>query len=251
MATPEEQELQGLAQAVPLERSLQELTEKIVSIKDGLDQEVAGVIARPLSITSDKDCELMTEFIREARDTIDHIKQRHGPVKKFAFQLHRVITGQENALIAPVQKWIDGDGGRLGRGASQFIAAWIQQQKEKREAEQREAQRQLDAQHAKDVEKTAKRLEKEGNAPLADQVRQQGPFHRPVAYVPPVSIPAKTTVKQTFDFEIVNDDEVPRLYCKPDESKIRKQVNLLGKDAVGAIAGVRVFPVDPSAKVRR
>lgn len=244
-----DQELEAIALRVPLEQSLAELTAVIVRVKDGLDHEVAVCIARPLVITSDAECESLAEAVRDARNVMEHIKDRHAAVKKFADQLHKVICSQEKALLEQVVLWTSGD--RAQPGANQAIAAWIEKQRVKRQQEQAEAQRLLDAQHQKETEKTAKKLERQGEPALAEQVRQQAPYQRPVAYVPPVSVPRGTTVKPKYDFEITDVEAVPRQYCKPDETKIRRQVNLLGKDAVNSIAGVRVFPLNPAAQVRR
>ena len=104
---------------------------------------------------------------------------------------------------------------------------------------------------AKEVEKSAKKLEKQGEPALAQQVREQGSFQTPVAYIPPAPKLKGTSIAKEYDFEITDPDAVPRMYCCPDEAKIKKQVKLLGKDAVNAIAGVRVFPLDPKATVRR
>ena len=243
--------LNQLAVVLPLEKSLGELTAVILRVKAGLDDDVAFVAAQPITITSDAEAEALADKVRAAKDVADDIRRRHENIKKFADQLHKVVCAQEKALLQPIAAWIDGGPGK--NGASHAIAAWDLEQRRKREKEQQEAQAALDRQHAKDTEKTAKALEKQGEADMADQVRQQAPYTRPVAYVPPVARPAGVSLPTAlkYDFEITDPAAVPRMYCKPDEAKIKAQVKVLGKDAVGAIAGVRVFPLDPKATVRR
>lgn len=239
------QELQRLAGNVPVLQSLAELTAIIQRIETGVIREVDAVCERPLIIESDEDLEMMAAAVREARDVIDLVEERHGPIKKFADRLHKVITGQEGRLIGRLKLWIDGD--RNTKGASQVIAAYQLEQQRKKEQAQRDAQALLDKEHDRSVAKQVKQLERAGEPALAQQVLQQKEFTRPVASAAPAASVAP--VKQEYDYEITNADLVPRVYCCPDEPKIKKQVKLMGKDT--QIAGVRVFPLDPKASVRR
>jgi hypothetical protein len=241
------QELQRLASNVPVLQSLAELSAVIEKIEAGVLAEVDAACARPLKIESAADAEMMAAAVREARDVMDLVKDRHGAVKKFAHQLHKFITTQEGRLLDRVNFWMNGD--RNTKGANQLIAAWDLEQQRIREKAQREAQAALDKQHAQDIERTAKQLEKKGEPAQAEQVRQSKAYTRPMAYVPPTAKLEGTSIVQEYDFEIINADAVPRHFCVPDESKIKKQIKVLGKDTV--IAGVRIFPLDPKANVRR
>jgi hypothetical protein len=54
-------------------------------------------------------------------------------------------------------------------------------------------------------------------------------------------------VRETYDFEVMDESKLPRPYLQPNFPKIRQTVQALGADA--NIAGVRVFPkVDIAAK---
>ena len=228
---------------IALLHKLNEISAVIVRLKDGLDESVAAVCAKPAAVNSDESMTAAAEDIKAARDVCDKIRDQHAGVKDFAHKLHKVICTQEAGLIQQCETWI--------KTASRNIALYVESEKKRRFAEQQEQQRLLDKQHDKAVEKHARQLEKSGDGMAAAQVREQGQYQRPAAYVPPVAPPSGTSVKQGYDFEISDSEAVPRAWCQPDEKKIRRHVNNLGKDAIGSIPGVRVFPKDATATVRR
>ena len=43
-----------------------------------------------------------------------------------------------------------------------------------------------------------------------------------------------------FDFDIIDDGKINRVYLVPNEAKIRKLVQNLGKDAEKLVGGIRV-----------
>jgi len=244
-------ELQRLASDVPALQSLAELSKKIELIGTLLVGDVDAVCSRSIEVKTAADAEQLAAAIREARDVIDLVEEKYGPIKGFAHQVHKVICAKEKEHLTRIDTWINGIPRQGIKGASHSIAAWDLEERRKREEQQRAAQALLDKEHQKQIEKEARAAEKKGEPALAEQIREQGAQQGPVAFVPPVETPAGTSIATKYDFEIINPDQVPRQYCAPDEGKIRKFVNLMGKDAVNAIAGVRVFPLDPKATVRR
>jgi predicted RNA-binding protein with RPS1 domain len=99
----------------------------------------------------------------------------------------------------------------------------------------------LRKQQAKDLEKDARKLEKQGETEAAAVVREQA------ANLPTPSLPIMpATPKQAgsvsvtkWKFEIETPDEVPREFCDPNPTKVRKVVEALGDKC--KIPGVRVW----------
>lgn len=115
-----------------------------------------------------------------------------------------------------------------------------EQERIKRLADEAAAEK-LRAAQAKELEKQAKRLEKTGDADSAAVLREEAKTLPTPKLPPTAAVPkqAGSVVKTRWLFEITDPEKVDRLYCSPDEKKIRKIVDALGDKA--PIEGIRIW----------
>lgn len=99
----------------------------------------------------------------------------------------------------------------------------------------------LQRQEQKELERQAKVAERQGDTETAEQLRIESkavplPTIAPVAAVPQQE---GFYVKERWDFEVIDPIKVPREFCCPDETAIRKVVQAMGGTIT--IPGVRIW----------
>lgn len=147
-------------------------------------------------------------FVGRCREFEKAVHAKMDPTIRSAKELHTKLLGWRAEALGPVEqarKVVEG-----------VISAYVLTQRKKAEAAQ-----------AKKVSQaaTATRGGRGGAVPLV-------PATRPVE-------PTSVKVYERLDFRITDESKLPRRFLKPDEVKIRKEVNSLREAA--RIPGVEIF----------
>lgn len=150
------------------------------------------------------------------------VKEWFAPLKETAHQAHKAICDKEKE--------------QLNRATEirQIIAPKLQ-------AYDREEQRKIELAKAKEIDAYHKAQEEARIK--AEKLCKQGKQEQAAEIltnvkVPVVNIPEPTKVQglaevEDIEITIVNADLIPREYCKPDESLIKKAIKLFGKPIQG------------------
>jgi hypothetical protein len=163
------------------------------------------------------------ETMREdAKKTKSLIKGLLDPFCEAAYKLHKGHTSLRSAVITPFDTIVAMSDGKMVEWDDKEAARLVELQKKADEDAQIEA---------------AAQAEKDGNKELATAV-MEGDV--PVA-APPVEKQKgeKTSIVETWEYEIVKEKDLPRSYLKPNDVAIRAVVKAQKGDT--NIPGVRVF----------
>ena len=157
-----------------------------------------------------------------------------------AFQHHRYLVAQKRRWTDPLDE--------AEKILKPKITAYLVEQDRIRLEAERAAERarlkiEKEAADASDV---AAELIKEGKSAEAEQVVDMAlekvqEIEAETPFVPSKPIANGTTLRETWNFEIENEELIPRQFLTPDLKKIRGYVQNMKRDA--RIAGVRIFPV--------
>lgn len=119
----------------------------------------------------------------------------------------------------------------------------VDAERKRKEDELLQEQLKLKKKEALKAEREARKLDAAGDPDAAAMVRDLAQDKSLV--IPAVDLPTPKAEgiyeKKTWDFEIVNEAEIPREWLMPNESKIGKQVRASGDTVL--IPGVRIFSV--------
>lgn len=204
------------------------------------DQKAITKVSAPLvsrvadySITSEEHFTASWAIIEQIDETIVRVEDMMNPFVKGLKRLHSMACDMRDGFLEPL---VDAKNILLGK-RKVFREA---EEKKKADAAAKLAEG-LRKQQQKDLEKQARAAEKQKDPQTAAALREQKeqvplPYFNPVPAVPKQQ---GSVLRQTWLFEIVDADAVPRQYCTPDEKKIRKVVQALGNAA--NIPGVRVW----------
>jgi len=190
-------------------------------------------LAAFMEVNSQDTYEMACEAIIDFKDSIKTREAFFKPAKQALDAAKKIILDWEKAAVGPLQR-------AIGIVEPKAIK-WKHEEEEKSEKERRrleaiERQKEEDHRVAE-----AARLEKAGQAELAQQVLETPREVARVVVPPPVQKVMGLSPSKRWDFEIVDSSAIKRLYLEPDETKIRKQVVALGKEAEALVGGIRVF----------
>jgi hypothetical protein len=156
-----------------------------------------------------------------------------------AKKLIKAIDGRTKEIIGPADGFIKSVRAFAGKFTDRLkSAADLAGKKELRFIELQEMKR-----------REAEKLAQEAAAKLQKQIDKEAKKKgiEPVQVLPPVVPETQTTARteagitsftvKTWDFEIVDDSDVPRLFCSADPKKIREAI----KNGAREIRGVRIF----------
>jgi hypothetical protein len=213
----------------------------VVDIGVQYDAEQAVATIRSVIVQTSDDYQLAAaELVRhgEARKAV---VAAFADAKQKAHEAHKAITKLEGTFLTKIGE----SELRLRRAMAEFKEAEQRALREERarleaEARERESERQL--QEAISVAAT-------GDTAAAEEI-----LAAPVAV--PVVILEETkasgvTVRQTWDFEIVDASKIDRRFLVPDEKAIRALVRSLKSDAASVVGGIRVFSTSDVVRTGR
>lgn len=167
------------------------------------------------------------------------IAEWFSPMKKKASDAHREICDKERATLAPVND----DELRIKVALSKFRDEQERKRLEEQrrlEREQREREEQLRLEQAAELERAAQQTGDVSLQEAAEQLIEAPITVAPVTpYTPPAPKVEGLSYRETWKFEIINTNLVPRQYLMPDEKAIGRVVSGL-KDRT-TIPGVRVY----------
>ena len=198
-------------------------------------------IAQAIAITTDAGYLSAGEDVKEIARRERIIEAKMDPLCDLTNRAHKGMTGLRAELLAPLKQ--------AREIISRKLWTWEKEREKLRQAEQarleREArERATDSQIAK-----AAALDSAGHHEAAEAVLNR-PVQAPVVAPPAAAKIAGYTSRTEFTFEIVAPSEVGRVYCAPDEAKIRKLVKAMGMEAEKMVGGIRVFEA-PRQAIRR
>lgn len=166
------------------------------------------------------------------------------PMKDAAFRAHRVICEQEAKIDGPLADAERVVKGQIGNFVAEQQRIAREAEKKAREAELERARLEAQAESERLALEDALVLEAEGNMQAAEAV-MANPAPAPIRYVAPAPVAPQVaqvsgvSMREDWDFRIVNENLIPREYLTVNESAIRA----MGKITKGKakIAGVEFY----------
>jgi hypothetical protein len=206
--------------------------ENIKSYNNNWNTEEQLSLARVLNIANDKDNESAGYFLRGLKTLQKAIKEELEPEIKTAYEAHKALTAGQKKLMQPLEQ--------AEIIVKTKISEYATQQELVRKAEQRrleEAARK--AEETRRLEEAAI-LESRGEMEAATEVLAEAvAAPAPFVFVPKAAPTAGISMRTTWDWEIVDEDKIPRVFMTVDTKKISKVVDAM-KSAAN-IAGIRVY----------
>ncbi len=179
--------------------------------------------------------------LQRVAQNIGAIEEAFREPKSKAFQAHKAICALEARLLA------------IPKAAE---AAWKAARESYRQREEKERLRkeaELQAQLTHEAEERqlaeAQTLQEQGQTEAAEAVLSQ-PVIAPIARIEAPKATAGGSLRKRWDYKIINEGEINRPYLEPAHTRIRAQVNALGKDAEKIVGGIQVFKASTES-VRR
>ena len=206
------------------------------------------VMAEGFEITNDEQNQEAADIINKMSTFRKNVKAFFKPVVDHAHKAWKVALGQQAVLVDPVEA--------AEKIMRQKSGDYFQEQERIRREEEnrirREAEKKAKREREEEVKKERERAEKEAAEAKTKKEKEaierkakqeiEATLAAPIIFSVPTTNVKKVqglSARKGYDFEIVDAKKIPRLYMKIDETKIRKYVKMMGKDAV--IDGVRVF----------
>jgi predicted RNA-binding protein with RPS1 domain len=187
----------------------------------------------PIDIKTEDEYLASWAIVQRHDEVIVKISEMFDPFVDGLHKLHKMAVSLRAGFLDPVV-----------HSKKMWLSRRLTYSQVKEAAEKRLRDAAADAlrkQQMKDLEKDAKKLEKQGETEAAAVVREQAatlPTPQ-LPIMPAVPKQAGSVTRTTWKFEIDNADEIPREFCDPNPTKIRKVVEALGDKC--KIPGVRVW----------
>ena len=205
-------------------------------VGDKYKAEIAGHVEALKKITEvkdDSDARTANAAVKAAKTVIDIIahkdKGKRIAVCRVLKKIEKAINAEAEELTGDASKEVE----RVKKLIAEHAETEIRKQREEEERKQREA---AEAAARELAEREAKeKAAREAAAAFGDNPDETAPAQEPetpaqpevvepevVEPVKPKPVIAGVTVRRVYTFKIVDPDAVPREYCKPDETLIRK-----------------------------
>jgi len=202
--------------------------------RDALSQQVIRqtVQVDALAIGSDEEYENAADILKDVKRLDKEIEEFFKPAVKSAHQLHKDIKADENLLRDPLKKLLD----KLGRSMGKYQADLERQRKIEREMLLEQQRKEAQAAAAELAEGLAENGDIEAAVGVLEQADKIQPEVNCESFAPKVR---GTAVIETWKFEIVDVDALPRKYLMPNESMIAAEVKACKENT--QIPGVRAY----------
>lgn len=203
------------------------------------DEKALSAEVRPLAIlagnykvTTEDHFNAAWAVVERIDKAIAWVHETFDPFVAQAYALHKMATAKRSELLRPLE-----DGKAHLCAGRQFYR--VEQEAVKRRQAEKAALI-LQQQQKKELEREAKKMEKQGETETATLFRETAaavplPQIAPAPAVPPTE---GSVVRTRWVYDYVNPDEVQREYCSPDDKLIRPVVAALGPKC--GILGIRV-----------
>lgn len=197
--------------------------------------------AKLIVITTAAEFIVAGELLKTVKALRAEIDDTFDPIIKKQFEAHREAIAQKKKVDAPL---VEAEGILKPR-----IAGYLREEERKRQEEEMRLQKQ--AREREEAEQLAKAdiLHEIGEVDAANQVLNEE------IYVPPVVLPSAApkvsgiSMRETWDFDIIDVNKIPREFMVPDLVKIRGLVRAM-KRATN-IPGIRPKAVSGISAGRR
>lgn len=212
-----------------------------IGLSQALAQPVSSLEARAnvyqerafsLDVSNDEEYEYAAEFLKEVKSLDKEISAFFAPHVQAAYKAHRQLKDTENALRAPLKKALD----IVGRKAGLYQAELERQRRLEREMLLAEQKRAMDEAAMQLAEGLAENGQIEAAEGVLAQAAKLQPEVNCESFAPRVR---GTAVLETWKFEIVDANAIPREYLCPDEAKIGAMVRTCKGET--NIPGVRAY----------
>lgn len=199
--------------------------------------------ARSMRVTDDASLSRAAELLTGGKALAKSIEEAFAPAKKAAHEAWKRITALETSLLTPLKTAETLLKGLIG--GYQYEQDKLRRAEEQRLAAEAQRRRQ-DELEAQAVELEAAGQHQEAEA-LVDEIIASPP-PAPVVTIPKPKVEGITTA-MVNKFEILDKLKLKPEFLIADESRIRKLVQALGKDAEGVV-GEGAIRVTQEAQVR-
>lgn len=189
-------------------------------------------LAKSFKIATAEQYQQGGERLKLIKGLMGKIALTFDPHIKRAHEAHKALVAEKNTATAPLTE--------AETVYKRAMIAYQQEQEQIRRQQEAKARELADKERAK-LEEQARKLEAKGKPEQAEAKREAA------AVIPTPVVATETpkvagiSVKESWDYEIVDANLIPREYVMPDEKKIGAIVRAL-KSAAN-IPGIRVFAV--------
>lgn len=182
-----------------------------------------------LEVTNDEQFTIAGQWLKKSKDTQKFVEEKFGPEVEAAKEKKRQAEAERKAAMEKIEQFTS-PLKKADAAVRRMIATYqTEQEKKQREAEKK---RREEAEK-KRKEEEAKRAETGDTTPVEEPVQEPVPEKKEEPKVEGVSF------YEHWDFEIEDENAIPRQFLSIDEKKIRKYVQAMKGDA--EIPGVRVY----------
>lgn len=189
--------------------------------------------AQRIQIRNDETYLEATSMLTAIKAMRKEVDDTFNPVIYAAHRTHQEAIGAKKKIETPLI------------AAENLLKRGVSDYQFKKEQERIEAQRKLEAAARKIQEDRiiaeAAAAEKDGDPQLAAEILNAPVPSVPVILPSPVIKVDGISRRENWQFRIKNEQDIPREYLMVDESKIRKIVKALKKDAEKHIPGIEVY----------
>lgn len=209
--------------------------------------------AQSLVVRDQQTASRATELILVGKEMMKKIRDYFAPLKKAADEAKKKLLDAERAELQKIEPHIE--------KLQSSLTTWrFEQERKRREAEEAARRAEMEkrrleeellrkAEEARRLEEEKRKQEGEEAARKAREELEREALEEAVAkeaqiVAPPIPEKPKTeglVFRENWNFEIIDESQIPREYLVPDPVKIRKVVQVM-KDRTN-IPGIRVFNV--------
>jgi hypothetical protein len=188
--------------------------------------------ANAITVTNAEDYGDAATVLKGVKTLRKRVSEEFGPAVKAAHQAHKTMKALEQKFDLPLVA--------CESRIKTTMAGWERAERERARAE--EERLRAEAQRAEEDRriKEAEALESAGKSEAAEQLLNAPVPATAVVVKPSVPKVDGVSTRETWKFEIVNEDAIPREYMMPDEKKIGAHVRSMKRRA--NIPGVEPYP---------
>lgn len=198
--------------------------------------------ANSIIIHNPETLKIANDFLLAVKKMLKEIGDAFGPIIEKAHKAHKEALAQRKKYEEPLLK--------AERAVKQQIGVYVRKQEEiRREAERKAKEAEADRLRKQaEIEAEAQRFENEGYFEEAEEIRAQESETTDAAIVPDAPSLNGISVRRILDFEIIDEEKIPRRFLSVDSKKIREYLREHKEKALDLdIPGIKVFYRDSVA----
>lgn len=182
-------------------------------------------------------------YVNALKTLISQIKATHKPVKTHWDRVHAAACAAEKADLAAPEALLAMLDGR--------VKTYVREESARREAEAEAEAERLQAEAEARALREAAKADAAGEPELARAIIEEAVSEAPVQPAAPERVKAAgIDLRESWDFDVTNADQIKREFTVPDLVTIGKIVRTMGKKAEQFIGGIAVKPKETIAKGR-